>query len=203
MNRQYGWLEKCRRSSRLGLIAGVVVITGCVSQPLVGRYAAPNLTCCSSMAEFAFRPIPVGQDVDFSITSTEPTFTFSGQPEHFVAFKVPDRFVVATIQVKSYLSTDFLPRATAVIPDFIYLDASYRVIGKSAVTHLQEAGGFWGGAFSGRTQAPSTTRYIVVVAGDGSKGIPVYHSENGMAHPIPAAALGKLALRLFGESVTK
>ena len=203
MKSQYAWSQKLWCSSWLGLIASVVVITGCTSQPLVGSYVATKSACCSSIAEFKFHSIPLGQDIDFSITSTESNFPFSKHPEHFVAFKVPDDFIAATIQVKSYLSTDFLPKATAVIPDFIYLDANYLVIGKSAVTNMQEAGGFWGAAFSGRAQVPPKTRYIVVIAGDGSTMGHDYHSANGTTHHIPAAALGKLSLRLFGESVPK
>lgn len=201
MYRQTTWLQECRRLTQLGVIAGVIVITGCTSQPLVGNYVATKSACCSSIAEFNFRPIPLGLDVDFSITSTEPTFSFSGHLEHFVAFKVPNDFAAATIQFKSYLSTDYLPKATAVIPDFICLDGNFLVIGRVAATNMQVAGGFWGGAFSGRAPVPPRTLYIVVVAGDGNNGVPAYHSENGRAYHIPAAALGNLSLRLFGESV--
>ena len=183
------------------LLISVGLLTACSSEPLVHDYIAPTNACCARINEFEFRRLPLGQEFVFSITSADATYQFSsGRREHFAAFSIPDGFSATTIQIRSYLSTDFLPKATALLPDFIFLDGGYRQIGRMSAKNLQEQGNFWGGALGGTVAVPQGTRYFVVVAGNGD-GSNYYRSENGRLHPIPAAALGKLSLRLFGEPI--
>jgi len=187
---------------RLGsLLSSLGLLTACSSEPLIRDYVAPTNACCAKINEFQFRRLPLGREFVFSITSADSTYQFSlGHREHFAAFSVPDGFSSTTIQSKSYLSTDYLPKATALLPDFVFLDGDYRQIGRASVKDLQEQGDFWGGALGGMVAVPPGTRYFIVVAGTGD-GSNQYHSENGRLHLIPAAALGKLSLRLFGEPV--
>lgn len=185
----------------ISVIISLILLTACSSEPLVRGYVAPTHTCCARIDEFKFHRLSLGQEFVFSITSADPTYQFSaGRREHFAAFSVPDGFAATTIQSKSFLSTDFLPKATALLPDFIFLDGGYRQISRASVKDLQERGSFWGGALGSTVIVPPGVRYFVVVAGiaDGSNQ---YHSENGSLNPIPAAALGKLSLRLFGEPI--
>jgi hypothetical protein len=199
MNLQTG-LMGCRRWGRTVFIAGAAVLAGCTSQPLARTYVAPNSTCCSSVDQFDFQTVQLGQDVEFGIASSSPTFAFFGRREHFAAFRIADGSDATSLHVKSYLSSDLLPMATAVVPQFSFYDASLAPIGRSIATDAQPAGGFWRGAISGRAPVPSGTRYIIVTAADGSGGLPTLRSENGTRYQIPAAALGDLSLRLFGEA---
>lgn len=181
------------------LISTLCLFAACSSEPLVRAYEAPPQTCCARFDEFKFHPLPLGQEIDFSIASGNPTYPFvAGRREHFVAFRVPDGFSVTTIQSTSYLSTDFLPKATALLPDFIFLNGAYQQVGRVSVTDLQERGTFWGGALGGTVMVPPGVRYLVVVAGIGD-GSSHYRSANGRLYKIPAAALGKFSLRMFGE----
>jgi len=194
-------LDNYQRMGRWIVFIGWTAVAGCMSQPLVGNYVASDSACCSTVKEFDFRPIRLGEDVEFSLTSGGPASSFSGGREHFSAFKVPDGFVATSIQSKSYLSTDLLPMATAVIPELRFYDESFLEIGKAGATNAQGATGFWRSAISSRAAIPVGTRYIVVTAGNTSGGLPTMRSENGRVHRIPAAAIGDLSLRLFGESV--
>ena len=188
------------RLSRLAAAALCGALTGCAGQPTVGQYAAPNTACCSSISEFTFRPVLLGQEVEFSLSPANPTYDFSGPRQHFVALRIPDGFAATTIQVRTYLSTAYLPQATAVIPEFLFLDVDYKVLTRRPTENFQTAGGFWRSAVSGRVQVPSQTRYIVVTAGDGRSGVPVVRSENGTPYRVNPAALGDFSLRMFGES---
>lgn len=194
--------NKSRFSTWFYIASGALLICGCASQPIVGRYSAPASACCSTIDQFNFRSISLEQENRLSITTADSTFPFNGRPVHFAAFKLPIDFAATTIQIKSYLSTDFLPKATAVIPDLIYLDAGLRIVGKTSITNIHEDGGFWGGAFSGKAIVSPEVRYIVVIAGGEGKAYP-YASANGRLHFIPAAALGDLSFRLFGETISK
>lgn len=184
--------------------ACAAAITGCAGQPSVGYVNPTKSGCCSSLSEISFRPIALGDDIDVSVTADSPTFTFAAAPEHFVALKVPPNFTATTIQIKSYLSTNYLPNATALIPEFIFFNANNVAIGKAPLANVRVAGEFWrGGVYSGSSSVPSGTQHIVIVAGKGSSTVPAYPAANGRPYNIPLAALGELSLRLFGESNTK
>lgn len=144
--------------------------------------------------------MPLGKEVEFGLKADTSAYAFDGRRQHFVALKIPAGFTATTIQVRTYLSTGFLPRATAVIPEVIFLDRNRAIMAKKATTDFREAGGFWRASLLGRVDVPRDARYIIIVAGDGSSGRPVYHSENRTSYSIPPAALGEFTLRLFGET---
>lgn len=186
---------------RLSLLAGLSVLTACSSGPLVRDYVAPINDCCSKISDFQFRPILFGQELLLDITSADATYQFSpGYNIHFVAFSIPNNGQATAIQAKSFLSTDYLPKSTALFPDFIFLDDGYQEIGRSGVNNLQERGDFWGGALAGSVKVPAGARYFIIVAGMGD-GSNYYHSANGLKHFIPAAALGKFAIKVYGETI--
>ena len=162
-----------------------------------------NASCCSSISEFQFHPLPLGQEVEFSLTTEGPTYAFGEHRQRFIALKMPDGFIGTTIQVKMFLSTAFLPRASVVIPEFIYLGADLRIVERQTTKGFQEAGGFFRTALLGRAEVPPDARYIVVIAGDGDGGRPIYNVGGGRAFGISPATEGDFTLRLFGESVTR
>jgi hypothetical protein len=184
-------------------LAVAAMLGGCASPVSVTDYATPATACCSSLSEFKFRPIPLGQDMELSFTAEDSAYAFSGRRQHFIALKIPDGFSATTIHVRSYLLGSFLPMTSAVIPEFYYLGADLKIIGTASTGDFQPAGGFWRTAVSGRARVAAGTRYIVAVAGDGGNGVPVVYSENRTAYRIPAAPLGDFSLRLFGESLGK
>jgi hypothetical protein len=156
------------------------------------------------MAEFQFRPLPPGDEVELSFSPSDPAYEFDGQRKHFAAFSIPDGFTPTAMQVKTFLSGGYLPSATAVVPAFIYLDSEFRPIQRSPTTGLQSVGGFWRAGLAGRAAVHPRARYVVVIAGDGiAGGLPVVYSENRTPYVIPAAALGDFSLRLFGEQARK
>jgi hypothetical protein len=204
MNRQMNSDSVSRRVMHAGLIAAVAFIAGCAGQPRLSDYVPEKMSCCTRIEEFTFRSIPLGEDVPVSISAKDSTYTFTEKPQHFVAFKVPDGFVATTIQAKTYLSTDFLPNATALFPEFIFLDANFGLLRRAELGNMQVAGEFWrGGAFAGRSSVPGLARYFIIVAAESGGQTPPYRAENGRPYQIPAAALGSLSVRLFGEKATK
>jgi hypothetical protein len=203
MKIQMEWPPTHRFRNWRNLLVGTAMLVGCVGKPTVVGYTAPSTACCSSISEFQFRTPPLGQEVEFSLSPAESTYDFHGRRQHFIALKVPDGFQLTAVQVRTYLSTAYLPNATAVIPEFIHYGSDFQLLAKSSTSNFQTAGGFWRSGIAGRTQVPPGTKYIVVIAGDGGSGLPTVYSENRTPYMIPAAALGEFSLRLFGESVKK
>ncbi len=187
-------------ASKLSLLVGLSLLTACSSGPLVRDYVAPVNECCTRISDFQFRPILLGQEFVLEVTSANATYQFvPGHNEHFIAFSMPSDIRATAIQTKSFLSTDYLPKSTTLFPDFIFLNDRYQEIGRSGVTNLQERGDFWGGALAGNVKVPAGARYFIIVAGKGD-GSNYYHSANGNLHLIPAAALGKIAIKVYGEA---
>lgn len=153
------------------------------------------------MAQFRFSPLAPGREVELRFSASEPVYDFAGQHRHFIALSIPDDFAASAIQVRSFLTSPYLPSTSAVIPDFIYLGSDFEVLEKSPATGFQNAAGFWRSAVLGRARVPPAARYIVVIAGDGSGGLPVLYSENRTPYTVRPAALGDFSLRLFGAPV--
>jgi hypothetical protein len=187
----------------LRLAACAALLCGWSGQLAAQDGAQPAATCCASISEFQFHPLPAGQEVEFSLTPEGPTFAFEERAQRFIALKIPDDFVGTTIQVRMYLASSFLSRTSAVVPEFIYLGANFKVVERQITKGFQEAGGFFRIAVLGRAEVPPDARYIVVVASDGSKGHPTYNVGGGRAFNVPAATEGDFTLRLFGQSAAK
>lgn len=183
------------------LAAGAVALAACTSEPLVRHYVVPSGACCSTVAQHTFTPLPLGQETDVSLTPASPTLTLNGQHGHFVGFGVPVGVVATALSMKTYLSTSFLPKATAVAPEVHFFDAQFRPLGTVAVNDMQVESGFWRGGLAGRVAVPRDTRYIVLRAGSGEGSYAVVRSENGTPYRVPPAALGDMSVRLFGERV--
>lgn len=176
-------------------------LAGCAGQPTVEEYVVPASGCCDSVSAITFRALPAGHPVEFNLTADAPTYRFSGERRHFVAFSIPSDFSATTIQVTSFLTTAYLPKATAVLPDFLYLDADKQVLGRSSTRDFQSAAGFWRSGVAGRAEVPAGTRYVIVFAGKGdAHGGPTLLSGNGTPWPVRAAAIGDFSLRLFGAA---
>src|SRR5690349_563573 len=132
-------------------------LVGCTSQPLVGQYSAPHADCCATVADDNFTPLALGKEEDYSFASTTPTLILDVRSGHFAGFSVPGGFVATTAAVKSYLSTDYLPKATAVAPELHFFDAQFRPLEKAAVGDMQSDDGFWRASVSGRVAVPGLT----------------------------------------------
>jgi hypothetical protein len=184
---------------RIALAAVLAATAGCARAPLAGEYTPATASCCASPAEFRYRALAPGVDTEFHLSPTEPAFNFDGRLQHFAAFAVPDGVRASALHVTSYLTAEFLPSAAAVNPDFIFLDGNFAGLGKSPIADMQWKKGFWRGGLEGRAAIPSGTKYIIVIAGRGGNVLPVVYSENRTAYRIPPAAMGDLAIKLFGE----
>lgn len=180
-------------ANRLVLVVATLnCLAGCTSQPLVANYEPQQTECCSKVHDFPFRQMVPGQDIQFQLTSADPTYSSNGKRQHFAAFRTPACLRPTAIHVTTYLSTEFFPKATAVSPDLIFLDADFAVLGQSEVSDWQPSDNQWRSAAMGRAVVPSATRYVVVIPGEGLRGRPF---------SLPAAALGELSLRIYGEKI--
>jgi hypothetical protein len=113
---------------------------------------------------------------------------------------VDDGVVPSAVVVYSYLTTAFLPRDTAVVPELHFYDEQLLPIGSVTAMDMRYHNEFWRVGVQGRVAVPREARYIVLVAGNGDAGYgPMLRADNGAAYFIPAAALGDLSVRLFGS----
>ena len=97
-------------------------LSGCETHPRVEEYSAPAAACCSSLSALPFQPMPLGQELEVSLTPAGPTYDFSGKRQHVAALKIPDGFSATTVQVRTYLSGIFIWNMSALIPGFVFLD---------------------------------------------------------------------------------
>ena len=176
-------------------VAAVAAVTGCATQPPLEEYAAPAGLCCASVSALPFRTMPLGQDLEISITPETPTLEFAGRRQHVAALKVPDGFAATTLLTTTYLSGILVWSMSALLPEFVFLDERYGVIATRPAEGFQRTSR----GMSGRVAVPGGTRYVLVKAADGNAGVPVVHSGNGTSHRVNPAPVGDFSLRIFGE----
>jgi hypothetical protein len=174
-------------------------LSACTTQPKVAEYTPSAATCCSSLSALPYRTMPLGQELELSLTPHSPTYDFSGKRQHVVALKIPDGFSATTLQVRTYLSGVFIWNMSALVPEFVFLDQNHKIIGTRPTESFQRATGFWRSGVSGTVSVPAGARYFVVKPGDGSAGVPAVYSDHGTPGKVNPAAVGDFSLRIFGE----
>lgn len=175
-----------------------VILTGCAGQPLLGSYNTPQTACCKSIGAVSFTLVALGQETEFNVKPDSQTLEFSGMRKHIVAIKIPDGVSVTALQVKTFLSTGFLPNATAVYPDFHFFDEKLAPLATASPDDFQPVGGFWRSGLTGRVVVPSKTRFLIAMPSEGHRRSVVY-SENRTPYVVRPAALGDFTIRLFGQ----
>jgi len=187
------------RYLRLAIVA--ILVTGCATQPPAAPGVVLGSVCCSSMADFDFRSISPGQEVDVELTATNATFSFGERSERFVAFRAPNDFKGTAIQYKTYLSHDLFRAGTVLVPHFLFFNENYDLVGKTLASDMQaDPGGMFSGpSFSGTVSIAPSTRYVIVVAGAGSGAV---HAKYGTRY-VQGAPFGRFSLRFFGASTSR
>lgn len=175
-------------------------LSACTSQPLVSQYAAPPVNCCASIADLAWTTLPPGQAAEFHLTPSSPTLEIDGRRTHVVGLAIPDGMRPSAVVVTTYLSSSYLPKATVVAPRLVFYGAGFVRIGDADTWDLRDDHGFWRSSLSQRVPVPAGTRYVVLMPGEAPNGSPVLRSESGIPYYLPPAALGDVAVRLFGET---
>lgn len=175
------------------------MLQGCATQSKIEEYTAPPTKCCSTLSQMSFRPMPLGQELELSLTPESPTYTFSGKRQHVAALKIPDGFNATLVHATTYLSGVFTWNMSALLPEFVFLDGSHKLIDTRPAEEYQRAHGFWRSGVTGRVVVPAGARYFIVKPADGSRGVPVVHSDNGTPGRVNPAGIGDISLRIFGE----
>jgi hypothetical protein len=177
-----------------------LALAGCASQPLVGHYEAPAANCCTALADYRFPVLPLAKEMQFSLTAQSPTLALKGRPRHFAGFRVEEGAGPSFVVVFSYLSTAYLPRATAVVPNLHFYDGQLHLIGSVTAMDMWHRNEFWRVGVQGSVALPREARYVVLVAGNGDAGYgPMVQAPNGSSY-VPASALGDLSIRLVGST---
>jgi hypothetical protein len=172
-----------------------LLLAACSGQPLVTQYTPARTECCERVSDYPFQIVPLGKDVSFSFGSETSVLKVNERSSHMFGLKVPDKANVSTVQLTSYLSTDYIPKATAVSPELHFYSADFQLLG-SSIASLQDARGFWRAALTGSLSVPTGSRFIVVVASSRAAGVVI--PPSGRRYLIPPAALGEMSMRLFG-----
>jgi hypothetical protein len=180
-----------------GSVLASLALAGCASQPLVGHYEAPAANCCAALADYRFPVLPLAKEMQFSLTAQSPTLALEGRPRHFAGFRVEEGAGPSFVVVFSYLSTVYLPRATAVVPNLHFYDGQFHLIGSVTAMDMWHRNELWRVGVQGSVALPREARYIVLVAGnrDAAGYGPIVQAPNGSSY-VPASALGDLSIRL-------
>jgi len=182
--------------------AFAIMAAGCTSHPLVQDYAPPVSSCCARAQEIAYSELPFGGKVDIAFAPSSPTYVIEGKPRHVGGVRIPSAVDPSSLIVTTYGSTTYLPMATAVVPDFIFLDEAFQIVGRAVADYSDYRGPLASGSFGLQTRVlvPAKTRYVIVTPGQPTQTKPIGYGGVGQRYSMPPAALGEISLQLYGHS---
>lgn len=156
---------------------------------------ATRSVCCATFTEMKFSQLGT-DEVDVSLGSGSPIFTFDEGKSYFAAFKLPDNDRVPGLMFRSYLSGTFFPDVSVFMPSFVFLDASRKPISVASDVQMHKGGeNMWSGIFyTGEVRIPATAEYVVVYTTDRPHQPLSATAENGMVWPVPSNLSGQMKI---------
>ena len=147
----------CTTSSLLA----VALLSACASS--LSTESSPSAAaCCQRMEEFVFTPLSRSER-EFQINARSSSFAFDQGRSRFVALEIQDADKPQVLELKTFLSSASLPKATVFAPRLLVLDGQRRLIREVVNPTMTPGvefidGGFW--SISVPLQAGE--RYVVV-----------------------------------------
>lgn len=175
----------------------LLLLTGCVSVPELQQQLANSSKVTHSYQEMNYAPLESAKSRAIKLDSESPTFMFEDGKSYYSALIIPDLGSPHKLNVKTYLTSDYLPSTSVVAPNFLFLDSNKQPLKTTKSFRLDPGVDFWlGGYFEGNVIVPAETAYLVLYTNNNSDSNLTTYSENGHEWPVPYAPAGKLALEL-------
>lgn len=185
---------------RVGLMVALMlnlILSGCASVDMMQKDLSTNNQITKSYDEMNFKKLETMKEESINFESKSPTYVFEEGKKYYAALNIPEPRQPRLINIKTYLTSSYLPSASILVPQLIFLNVNKQPIGKAKDFKLYPDSDFWlGGYFTADVSVPADANYMVVHAADSNSQILDVYSENGTEYALPLAPAGKIKLTL-------
>ena len=162
------------------LICLTFVLSGCAVpySTVISHYQNAPI-CCTSMQEFTFESIRIGDSRGFDLNENSPAYQFDTGKSYFKAFVLPEWSSLYHVSIRSYMLGDHIDSAYILYPQLITLNDEYEVVRSTdpRVFQLKKAGftetakQTWGLMYKlegqiSFTDENKTERYLIILTTD-------------------------------------
>jgi hypothetical protein len=135
----YGHGEGWWTNGRIGLAALACVALAACARPdgpgglrdsdLEARARlASTSTCCKTLSELPWQPLPAGKTLDVTLDEKSPAFDFDTGRSHFAAYRLPETGKPRDLKIAFYPRLGAGMVRTAVLPQMVLLDERYETV---------------------------------------------------------------------------
>jgi hypothetical protein len=186
------------------LIFVALVVTSCASVPELKQQLAASEKITKSFAEMRFQPLRLSEVEVITLDSEQPAFDFLEGRSFYVARAIPNVQTTRMLQVKTYLSTLFLPKANVLVPRFLFLDDSKRSVGLIKTYPLKRGVDFWRGVyFESEVDVPAAASYVVLYTFETEYPKLYSVSANGTERLVPHSPTGTIDAKVMSIEVVR
>lgn len=108
---------------KLITLFAVLLLGACGTVPPSKESLLVPEPCCCTYTELSYLPLPQSEELSIKIDGTSQAFAFPEGNSYLAAFKLPKIESDTTFELKTYMSTPYLPAATVFLPQILILDA--------------------------------------------------------------------------------
>jgi hypothetical protein len=174
-----------------------VVLSSCVGVSQMQEKLAKATEKTNSVAEMRFMPIDALTEQTVKFDEKTPFYDFQHGKSFYSAISLPEPRQPRFLNVKTYLTSSYLPSAAVLIPSFLVLDKNKKEIAKIESYRLNDGTDFWqGGYFQGRVSLPADAAYLVSYASSEHTPELKTYAENGTEYVLPLSPAGEFKLTL-------
>lgn len=106
----------------VSLIA-LLFLGACATVPPSKESLSVPQPCCRHYTELSYLPLPSSEEIAVTIDGASQVFAFPEGNSFLAAYKLPKMESGTTFELKTYMSTSYLPTATVFLPQILILDA--------------------------------------------------------------------------------
>lgn len=180
------------------LVCAVIFISGCAGVHEQQQGLAAKAKVTASLHEMQFRPVYLSENHGITLDADQPAFEFAEGKSYYAARVIPTAQRARMLNFKTYLSTQYLPKANVFVPHFLFLDDAKRSVGLVKTYPLKRATDFWRGVyFEGEIAIPAAASYFVLFTSDDENPKLSSVSENGHVRLVPHAPVGIVEVKVI------
>jgi len=174
-----------------------VIVAGCASVPELKQELAAKNQVTASVSEMQFRPLRLSENVTLALDGDQPAFDFPEGRSLYAAWAIPKAQATRQLKFKTYLSTQYLPKANVLVPSFLFLDDAKQSVALVKTNSLKRDVDFWRGVyFEGEIPVPASASYFVLFTIDSESPQLYSVSENGHRRLLPHAPAGTVDVKV-------
>jgi hypothetical protein len=173
-----------------------LALAGCASVAELKQELNSRQSVASSLEQLDYRPL--ASEVPLSIKMNEQqAYLFPSGKSFAAGLEVPDAANPHKLEIKSYLTSSYIPSASVFVPRFLFLDAQKHIVGDLGKYRLVLDNDFWKGSyFRASIVVPASTAFIVMYTDELPEPSLAIFNGNGVEYPMPHAPSGSVTLSL-------